>query len=158
MPISMWQGVVEATGDASGGVNSISHLLTSAGDLDDRLFSVEHINFQHDVVTALNVLARFQNMQRKGNPALPISITRGLPQITGLDGVNGYIGGESTFLPVFMGSPPAPALGLNMFVTLTIANTDTVAFRAMSWGYAWSARSLDTPTGPRRPQGSVFGN
>ncbi len=157
LPIGMWEADAEVTGDASGGDMGVSCVLTEAGQVDDDYYSLESMEFQVDQDTAINVTSHVANMRNLANPAAPRTMAIALGVASGIGGRFGPRGSEFSFLPWFFGQGPAVGTGLQLFVKIATVNTLNLAMRGRFWGYRWGARAMDTPTGPVRPPGSVFG-
>jgi len=157
LPIRYWQCSVNSTGDATGGVHTLSHALVPPGQPDPSLWSVEQVGFQHDATTTLSVLFTVINMLNRNDPSTPITVTVIMQGLSGLNGRVGPDGRAQTFLPFFVGSAAGREAAAGLSVHLVIANTNAVAFRSALWGYRWGGRAFYTPTGPRKPIGGVFG-
>jgi len=157
LPVGMWICDVESTGDASGGENSLDVIFSDVGNPEEGFFSLEQLLDQHDVVTSEERALIFNNQRNFLSPTTPITSTFLLASGTGLLGRTGFLGRDANILPYFLGTPPRVVSGVQLFIRLSISNTDLIAFRMHCWGYRWGARAFDTPTGPRRPVGSVFG-
>lgn len=157
LPASIWVVDVDTTGDGSGGANQADVIFHEAGEEDDSFYSLEQFGDQHDVVTALIRLFIVNNQRNYGAIASPVTSTIMGEGLTGLLARTAWQGRDKTWLPYFVGTGPAASTGLQLFLRFAVTNTNGVAYRVHAWGYRWTARAMDTPTGPRRPMGSVFG-
>lgn len=158
LPIGMWQCGVQVTGDGSGGVRILNVNLSQAGDQNDSLYSLEQVLDQSDSVTANDRQIFVANAHSLVNALVPLTMTISAAGVAGIDARQGWAGRDvGAWLPWFIGRPPPPALGLQLFIALEADNENLVAYRALLWGYRWGPRAFATPSGPVRPLGSVFG-
>jgi len=158
LPNAWWSADVEATGDASGGENTLDVIFSEAGSADDQLWSVEQFADQHDIITSLDRLFIPSNQRNLLNPGTPITSTVKGVSGGGILARTGWEGRDLMFLPYFMGGPPGARTGLRLFARWVVLNTNFVAYRVHAWGYRWGSQAYAAPGGPRRPIGSVFGS
>jgi len=158
LPIGYWQCDIDSTGDASGGVHSLSHVLVPSGQPDPSLWSLEQVALQHDAVTQLSFILVFTNQHNPNDPTTPITSTLiNTTQAVGLDGRIGLQGRFGASIPYFIGRSAGREASAALTIRLAVTNTDGIAFRSHLFGYRWGGRAFFTPTGPRVPPGSVFG-
>jgi len=159
MPSGMWVADVEVTGDASGGEMVLNVILTESAQADESFYSLEQFAYQTDQDSGLLSTFSAFNMRNYADPASPRSMTYNTgPGINGEAGRHGPLPRDTGGLtPLFLGQGPGVNVAAQLFIGLTTTNTLAVAFRTHLWGYRWGGQAMDTPTGPRRPLGSVFG-
>jgi len=134
-------------------------VLTEANQLDESFWTLEGVQLQLDQASALTGIFKIANMRNYANLAAPRTMTFSLPARNGIQGTSGPVASDvQGGLPILMGQGPAPASGLQLFLIYAVTNTNAIALRSLLWGYRWSERSLDTPTGPRRPPFPPFGS
>lgn len=158
LPNEVWVADAFVTGDASGGDQAVNTVLTQASDIDESFWSLEQLALQIDRDVALGGVVKFANQRNYADPASPRTSTVTMAGAGGVQGTTSFLGRDHTLTPYFMGQGPAVVTGLQLFIILATANVDTLAMRSHLWGYRWGAGCMDTPTGPRRPLGSVFGH
>ena len=156
LPIGIWQGDVESTGDASGGANTVDFVFSNSGEEDDSFYSLEQFGEQHDVVTSQVRQVIFNNQHNYRAPQTPITSTIMGDGGTGILGRTSWQGKDLGWLPYFLGTSPPAQAAVQLFLRFATNNVTTVAYRVHAWGYRWGPRAFGTPTGPRRPPGSVF--
>jgi len=157
LPNAVWLSDVFVTGDGSGGVKACDTILTEVGDPDDVWFSLEQVAFQHDRDASVAGTLLVLNQRNLTDPATPIVSTFVIQVGTGAgDGRSGPLSRDLEFLPYFIGNPPSTTTQ-QLFLRIQVTNSDLIALRTHLWGYRWGPGAFDTPSGPRRPAGSVFG-
>jgi len=157
LPIGVWQADVDSPGDASGGQNSCDIIFNNAGEIDDNFYSLEQFGDQHDVVTGTVHEFIVNNQRNRGAETSPITSVIVSTSVTGLSGRTGWQGSMLPWLPYFVGDPPQATTNTQLFLRFSVTNTNGIAYRLHAWGYRWGPRAFDTPSGPRRPVGSIFG-
>lgn len=158
LPTTIWTGDVESTGDASGGTNSVNIILSDPLDPDDAFWSLEQFGVQHDSVNAVKYIFQAVNQRNYRPGGTPITSTIMALSNAGTTALTGWVGRDLGWLPYFCGQGSLEGSAAQLFLNWSTENTLAAAFRLHCWGYRWGPRAVDTPTGPRRPLGSVFGH
>jgi len=158
LPDGMWHVAVESIGDASGGDNTLDVGFATAGSSEDFFYSLEQFGDQHDTVVETPRIFQIANQRNPVAPTVPITSTVMGAVVAPPLPVTGWKGTDMGWLPYWCGQTHRDLPAVQLFLRFRVANTNTVAYRLFAWGYRWSARSIATPTGPRRPPGSVFGS
>jgi len=156
LPNAWWQVDIQATGDASGGENTLDVTFSESGSADDQMWSVEQFADQHDVVTSRVRLFVVSNQRNLLDPTSPRTSSIMSVGATGILARTGWRAEQMNFLPYFCGPGPGAAVAARLFASWVITNTDGIAYRVHAWGYRWGSQAYAAPGGPRRPIGSVF--
>lgn len=155
LPTGYWHASPRVTGDASGGSQIAQVSLVRIDQADDSLWSLEALSAFYTRTTGQSAHIRVPNADNPNVPGQPHSLafTTNLVQGANLGMIEGR---DLAFLPLYIGKRAFP-LAAALFLEFETFNINTETLDVTMYGYQWSARSLDTPTGPRRPLGSVFG-
>lgn len=158
LPVGMWVGEVEATGDASAGFVQLSLLFQIAADpLSAFLFNLEQIMISHDnegggtdIATLSAVRLGFLTDSRpfaasqRWNFQLDNSGPRDVPAFA-----------NALTRPLFLGRPTTR--GNTATLEAQLLNVNLVGYTMQAQGYVWEPRSILAPGGLRRPTDSLFG-
>lgn len=152
LPIGVWGFSLQATGDASGNVLATTAILASISQSKSgSMFSLEHFNMQTNTVGS--ELARMEII----GAAPPWDITPDyLVDISNTHSTGALNVRSLLALPIFLGWQDRQATALS--IGFSMENILNTVLTTMAIGYIWSPRSRSVPGGPKRPQGSIFGN
>lgn len=158
LPVGMWAGWVQATGDVSGGDVSA------------------HLDFDPVELSPNRRAGRFYNIEQlemsqsaSGNDAAQLLLVNWSIEINGAFTNREYVaqlsttqaGTSSLFLqntlrrPIFLGQ--AAQRGVTASVRMVLDNVDSVVYIMWAEGYIWEGRSTQHPGGLRRPVDSLYG-
>lgn len=153
LPAGHWQGSIQVTGDASGGVAVLTFLFAQGNNsVNERMYNIELMEFRisDDVVQTgiMNIINMGFLLSRSIslplNPVVPVDVA-----VSALD--------HSAFrLPIWLGSQSVP--GTPSSIEFNFGNENAPNFRAIVQGYFWEPRSLLAPGGPRRPAEALYGH
>ncbi len=158
LPIGIWKGQAEVTGDVSGGLRSVSVVFAPAEMVRTLLiFSLDELYITDTKATSVEVLVQAQNLGSVSNGndrpfTLRLNLNGG-PAGTGL----GTIVGDQRagYLPAFLGGQRNPNSTTRLIAQ--VENSDGHVFQMWAGGYVWGSRSLSAASaGPVRPNPGHF--
>lgn len=160
LPVGMWVGQVQVTGDGSGGAMRMQHFFRPEADpVSGRFYNLEQVDLIITVNAPVGEVAcalGTDGFDRVGGAEM---FDRGWTLQVGPNSRAGESVGiynEFTKLPIFLGQASTVPDGA-CSLSVEIANVDTAVFQSVLQGYIWDPRSVSAQGGLRRPLGNLYG-
>lgn len=150
LPSGIWSADISLTGDASGGLRSISILFASTGQSNPRFYSLEYFNFvdTQNSTENMSIFTSGMGSRQSGGPGFV-----GMNIVTNTGQTVARSSPEETlaFKGLFLGRQSArnaPAL-----LGIDGDNFDTDVLRVGVAGYVWDSQAMGVSGGIKRPPG-----
>ena len=156
-PAGMWTSQQTVIMDASGGEAIITHEVVLLSEpFSALMLTIEQLTLDDARTTEQNWLLEaigFEEHNPVGNNNLIIALRSRatVGTVTALEPA------DMLRKPLFLGRCDRTS-GQNSAISIRTDNTNGFSIRDALWGYYWTPGAMNTPGGPQRPPGSLFGN
>ena len=155
-PAGIWTSQLTLIMDASGGDAIVTHeveLLTEP--FSALMLTLEQITLDDSVNAATNYLLEAIGFEEH-NPIGNNNVILILPTTPAPGSVDAVRPHDMLLRPLFLGRADRTS-GQNTEISIRGPNINGATIRDALWGYYWGPGAMNSPGGPQRPPGSLFG-